>query len=53
MLGLEDVADLCRRRAGADAESSYIDLLAEAPEHWSPLLILVPLVLGVDKVNPR
>ncbi|GAQ83199.1 Cysteine protease required for autophagy [Klebsormidium nitens] len=53
VLGLEDVADLCRRRAGADAESSYSDLLSEAPEHWSPLLILVPLVLGVDKVNPR
>jgi len=40
VLCVEDVALLCSK-------------WGEPPEEWSPLLLLVPLVLGLDKVNPR
>ena len=40
VLCVEDVAQLC---------SNWIDPTGG----WSPLLVLVPLVLGLDKVNPR
>lgn len=38
----------------------YIDVAAQlcsdfnkGPSTWSPILLLVPLVLGLDKINPR
>ncbi|XP_078442364.1 cysteine protease ATG4-like [Wolffia australiana] len=36
----------------------YVDIATRlcsklSPDQWSPLLVLVPLVLGLDKVNPR
>lgn len=40
VLCVEDVALLCSK-------------WGEPTEEWSPLLLLVPLVLGLDKVNPR
>ncbi|KAG0585015.1 hypothetical protein M758_3G251700 [Ceratodon purpureus] len=40
VLCVEDVASLCSK-------------WGEPTEEWSPLLLLVPLVLGLDKVNPR
>lgn len=40
VLCVEDVALLCSK-------------CGEPAEEWSPLLVLLPLVLGPDKVNPR
>lgn len=40
VLCVEDVARLCSE-------------WGEEPEEWSPVLVLVPLVLGLDKVNSR
>lgn len=40
VLCVEDVANLCTEWENGSGK-------------WAPLLLLVPLVLGVDKVNPR